>query len=95
MWFNQLRGAVFIWLLDNYLNLGLVFLPFSLAGPKAGWPNETITTFSSLAMISIYSMHRFAVRQMAAYHSKSVKLTVTAVSDSMVDLIVGPKTRSG
>lgn len=95
MWLNQLRGAVFIWLLDNYLNLGLVFLPFSLAGPRAGWPNGTITAFSSLAMISIYSMHRFAVRQMAAYHSKSVKLTVTAVSDSMVDLIVSPTTTLG
>lgn len=89
---KRLRDELFMSLRENYLNVGLIFLPLSLAGPKAGWASGTVNAFNSLTMVSLYSMHRFAVRQMAAYYPKYVKLTVTAVSDSMVELIVSPWT---
>lgn len=76
----------------NYVNFALVFLPFSLVGPKFGWSNGVVVLFNSLTIVPIYSLHRFALRQMNAYHSEYVKSTVTAVSDSAVDVIVSPKT---
>lgn len=90
--FNHLRHQSYIWLLENYLNLLLLWFPISVAGLALGWPHGVIVAFSSLTMVPVYSMHRFAARQVAAYHSTYVKLTATAVSDSMVDVIVSPIT---
>lgn len=92
VWLNGLREELWKALRVNYLNFAFLGLPLSLAGPKAGWPSGAITACSSLTMVSLYSIHRFATSQMATYHSKTVKLTVTAISDSMVDAIVSPKT---
>lgn len=90
MW---LRHLVFMLFFENYLNLALVFLPLSLVGPKAGWPNGTITAFSSLAIVAMYSIHRFAVRQTASYYPKYVQRIVTTVSDGLIELIVSPRTK--
>ena len=79
---------------SNYLNLALVFLPFSLVAPNLGWSNELVVVFNSLIIVPIYSFHRFALRQMGARHSKYVKSMVIAASDSMVEVIVGPKAHS-
>ncbi len=92
VWLNGLREELWMALSVNYLNFALLRLPLSLAGPKAGWPSGAIAACGSLTMVSLYSIHRFATSQMATYHSKTVRLTATAISDSMVDAIVSLKT---
>ena len=92
VWLNGLREEVWMALRVNYLNFALLGLPLSLAGPKAGWSNQAITAFSSLTMVSLYCIHRFATSQMATYHPKTVQVAATAISDSMVDAIVSSKT---
>ena len=91
VWLYRLTKEILLSLKNNYLNSALVFIPFSLVGPNSGWSNELVVVFNSLTIVPIYSLHRFALRQIGAYHSGYVNLTVTALSDSMVDVIVSPK----
>ena len=43
-------------------------------------------------MVSMYFMHRFAIRQMAVHYPNNVKATVTAVTDILSESIVSPRT---
>lgn len=90
----HLTKEILLSLKSSYLNFALVFFPFSLVAPNSGWSNELVVVFNSLTIVPIYSLHRFALHQMRARHSKYVKSTVTAASDSMVEVIVGPKAHS-
>lgn len=87
---NHPRVGVFGWLASSFLVFASVVLHFS---SNAGWPDGTSCTFSSLMMVCLYSVHCFAVRRTVAYHSKYVKLIAIAVSDSMVELIVSPRSK--
>ena len=91
VWLYHLAKEILLSLKNNYVNFALVFFPFSLVASSSGWSNELVVVFSSLTIVPIYSLHRFALRQMGAYHSGYVNLTVTPVSDSMMDVIVSPK----
>ena len=88
VWLYRLTKEILLSLKSNYVNFALVFFPFSLVGLNSGWSNGLVVIFHSLTIVPIYSLNRFALRQIGAYPSRYVSSTVTAVSDSTVDVIV-------
>ena len=88
VWVTSMTTDILTTLTNNYLNIMLVFLPFSLAGSFAGWPNGLIVAFSSLSSVPLYSIHRFALRQTDKYQPRYVNSTMTAISDSLIEGIV-------
>ena len=88
VWLYRLTKEILLSLKSNYMNFALVFFPFSLVGLHSGWSHGLVVIFHSLTIVPIYSLNRFALRQIGAYPSRYVRSTVTAVSDSTVDVIV-------
>ena len=80
-------------LVSNYINILLLVIPFILIGALRNWESTVLVILSSVAIVPLYSILCFAVREMAVNIPKTYRIAATAVPDSAIEFVVSAKTR--
>ena len=85
--YNNLLGP----LLQDYLNLLLVFLPLVLIAVNAAWSPDIVLAFAFLAIVPLSGLVRMACEDISAHLNDTLGKVLVAFSDNLIELVVSNK----
>ena len=89
--FERSSRLCYLVLLSNYVNVLILALPLVPIGVALQWNSGAIVALGSLAIIPLFSVECFSVRELTAKVSKTNRSAVTTLPDSTIELTVSSR----